>query len=199
MFTMVFRFLLITALLTAQPAAANNEGGNSSGGDRGKGTNNTLSARTTNRVIYILGRGFEKCTRLPPVYRYDCYRQTYRKASDILRGSLVYSEAYKALTGVEEALRLVVRNNVDPSKKPIRRGLKTYKPIQESAIPEAKARTERAMQQAETILLRAPDNKQMQYSRIADAVNSNKVLLRSAMLPGGLLRIAWHLMQLRLA
>ncbi|WP_245231136.1 hypothetical protein [Parasedimentitalea huanghaiensis] len=195
---MVFRFLLIAALVTAHPVFASEGGGGNEGGGRGDNLNtNTLNASTTGRVVDILTRGFGKCKRLPRIYRYDCYWKTYKKASDVLRGSLVYSEAHKAISGVEDTLRLVVRNNVDPSKKPVRRGLNTYRAIHEAAIPEAKARTERAMDQAQTVLLRAPDNKQTHFARIADAVNSNKVLLRSALLPGGLLRFAWHLMQLR--
>ncbi|TLP59281.1 hypothetical protein FEE96_16895 [Parasedimentitalea maritima] len=199
MFTTVFRFLLIAALATAQPVIAG-EGGGNEGGDRGGGfSTSTLNGSATSRVVDILTRGFGKCKRLPKIYRYDCYWKTYKKAQDFLHGSLVYSQAHKAISEVEDTLRLVVRNNVDPSKKPVRRGLNTYRAINEAAIPEAKARTERAMDQAQTILLRAPDNKQAHFARIADAVNSNKVLLRSALLPGGLLRFAWYLMQLRSA
>lgn len=194
MFTQVFRVLLITALATAHPATADYQGG---GNDLGKGTNSTLNGQTTSRVVNILSRGFKKCARLPPIYRYDCYGVIYHKASDILRGSPAYAEAYTALTGVEHTLRMVVRNNIDPSKKPIRRGFQTYKAIHKAAIPDTKTRTLRALQQAQTILLRAPENKQVHFSRIADAVNSNKVILRSALLPGGLLRVAWYLLHLR--
>jgi hypothetical protein len=46
------------------------------------------------------------------------------------------------------------------------------------------------LEKAETILLRSPTNKQEHYTRIAEAINSNKVLLRSALLPGGMIRLA---------
>jgi len=197
MFKQVFRFLFIMVLVTALPATADyGGGGDDQGGGEDQG-NGTLNRQTTNRVISILGRGFEKCARLPPIYRYDCYGETYHKATEILRGRPVYSEAYTALNGVEDTLHLVVDNNIDPSKKLILRGLKTYKAIREAAIPDTKSRTLRAMQQAQTLLLRAPESKQAHFSRIADAVNSNKVLLRAALLPSGLLRVAWYLLHLR--
>lgn len=197
MLSVVFRFFFIATMASAQPTVAT---GQSSGGHSHAGPGSTtLTVRTTKNVIFILGRDIKKCVRLPPIYRHDCYRVTYGKASEPLDGNPAYSEAYSALTAVQDTLAQLVDNNVDPSQKPIRRGFKTYRAIQESAIPQAKARTERALQQAETILLRAPEDKQAHYSVIAAAVNSNKVLLRSALLRQGLLRFAWYLAQLRLA
>ncbi len=188
-----FCFVLIAAVFSAQPAAATGESHS-----HGSPADTRLTERTTKKVIFILARGIEKCVRLPPIYRHDCYQVTYGKASEALSGKPTYSEAYSALVGVQDALTQMVDNNVDPGVKPIRRGSKTYRAIQETAIPEAKARAERALQEAETILLRAPEDKQAHYSLIADAVSSNKVLLRSALLPSGLLRFAArYLIQLR--
>ncbi len=194
MLPVVFRYALIATLCSAQPAAAT--GGAHSHASPGS---TTLTERTTKKVIYILGRGIEKCVRLPSIYHHDCYQVTYGKAAEVLNGNPAYAEAYAALIGVQDALGQMVDKNADPGEKPIRRGFKTYRAIQEAAIPQAKARAERALQEAETILLRAPENKQAHYSLIADAVNSNKVLLRSALLGQSLLRFALYLMQLRSA
>ena len=202
MFKLVFRFLLIASLFVFHTPAFSSETGGGEGGDggnnsRGTGSNARLNNSTTNQVIRFLKDGARKCPFLQPIYRHDCYRYHFKRAADVLNNSLVYSLAHDELRNVETTLRHVVKNNSDPSVKPIRRGLRTYAPIKPAAIPQANAAAEQAMQRAETVLLRASGERQTHFARIADAVNSNKVLLRSALLPGGLFRVAWSLFQLR--
>jgi hypothetical protein len=72
--------------------------------------------------------------------------------------------------------------------------LETYKPIKPAAIPAVTRAAEKALTNAETRLLRSPSNKQQHFARIAQAVSSNKTLLRSALLPGGLIRFASSLL-----
>ncbi len=145
-----------------------------------------LSNSVTNRVVRLLKSKFEGCRKFETVYRYDCYRQTYRSAAASLEGKKAYADAYEALRDVEKSLDQIMARSADPQKPKIRKGLQTYQPIKPAAAPKAKADLNRALDQAETKLLRAPDSARTHYARIAEAVNSNKVLLRSRLYPDGI-------------
>ncbi|MFY0309916.1 hypothetical protein ACFMBG_08445 [Leisingera sp. D0M16] len=186
---------LLTLILAAAPAYARGGEGGGGGGDSGGGQSSGLSSRATRAVVTTLTRGFDRCSELPQVYKFDCFRHTYKLAAQKLDSNQAYAEAAKALVLVEETLTQAVKQNLDPAQKPVRKGLNFYRAVKPAAVPQIKRQTERAMQQAETILLRSPANKQVHYARIAEAVNSNKVLLRSAMLPGAAIRLAWQFLK----
>ena len=188
---------LLTLILASAPAYAwAGEGGGGGGGaDSGGGQSSGLSSRSTRAVVTTLTRGFDRCGTLPQVYKFDCYRHTYKLAAQKLDSNQAYAEAAKALVLVEETLAQAVKKNLDPAQKPVRKGLNFYRAVKPAAVPQVKRQTERAMRQAETILLRSPAEKKVHYARIAEAVNSNKVLLRSAMLPGAAMRLAWQLLK----
>lgn len=188
---------LLTLILASAPAYAwAGEGGGGGGGaDSGGGQSSGLSSRSTRAVVTTLTRGFDRCGTLPQVYKFDCYRHTYKLAAQKLDSNQAYAEAAKALVLVEETLTQAVKKNLDPAQKPVRKGLNFYRAVKPAAVPQVKRQTERAMRQAETILLRSPAEKKVHYARIAEAVNSNKVLLRSAMLPGAAMRLALQLLK----
>ncbi|OIQ35337.1 MAG: hypothetical protein BM559_02180 [Roseobacter sp. MedPE-SWchi] len=165
------------------PVQAGEEGGS---GNASYG----LSNATTRSVVKILSRGAERCDQQPAVYRYDCYRWVYRRAASKLQGNGAYSEARDALRQVESRLKTVVAQNSDTTQPKRRRGLETYTAVKPTSVPRVKREAVQALAQAETVLLRSAPNKQEHYTRIAAAVNSNKVLLRSALLPGGMIRLA---------
>ncbi|KIC22320.1 MULTISPECIES: hypothetical protein [unclassified Leisingera] len=188
---------LLALILSCVPALADGGGGGGSrdGMDSGGGQRSGLSSKATQAVVKTLTSGFERCGTLPQVYKFDCYRHTYKLAAQRLNGNQAYAEAYKALVLVEETLTTAVKQNLDPAQKPKRKGLNLYRAVKPAAVPQIKRQAESAMKKAETILLRSPSNKQEHYTRIAQAVNSNKVLLRSALLPGGMIRLAWSLLK----
>lgn len=186
---------LLSLILAAAPAYARGGEGGGSGVESGGGQSSGLSSRATRGVVTTLTRGFDRCSELPQVYKFDCFRHTYKLAAQKLDSNQAYAEAAKALVLVEETLTQAVKQNLDPAQKPVRKGLNFYRAVKPAAVPQIKRQTERAMQQAETILLRSPANKQVHYARIAEAVNSNKVLLRSAMLPGAAIRLAWQFLK----
>ncbi len=188
---------LLALIFSCATALAGGDGGGGSrdGMDSGGGQRSGLSAKTTKAVVTTLTRGFERCGTLPWAYKYDCYRHTYKLAAQKLNGNQAYAEAYQALVLVEETLTRAVKQNLDPAQPVKRKGLNLYRPVKREAVPQIKRQTEAAMKKAETILLRSPANKQVHYARIAEAVNSNKVLLRSALLPGGMIRLAWGLLK----
>jgi hypothetical protein len=188
-----FQFAVLTAVVFAAgqvPTASLGGGEGGDGGYGGAAASHGLSSATTRSVVRTLTRGASRCGSQPWIYRYDCYRWVYKRAADQLTGNPAYSEAHKVMVQVERSLETAVNKNRDPSKPVRRRALETYKPIKPSAIPAVKRAADKALTNAETRLLRSPSNKQEHYARIAQAVNSNKVLLRSALMPGGLIRFA---------
>jgi hypothetical protein len=133
--------------------------------------------------VRTITRGVARCQRVDRVYRFDCYRQTYHLAASLLNGRPAYRDARKALESVEVALDKVMKRHVDPNVPRQRQGLQTYRAIKPAAIPRATAEMERALDKAETVLLRAPERTGNHYARIAEAVHSNKLLLRSRLYP----------------
>lgn len=185
---------LLALILAAAPALA--RGGEGSGGEGSNLPRSGLNNVTTRAVVLLLSRGFDRCDRLPQIYKFDCFGKTYKRAADKLKSNPSYGEAGQALERVQKTLAGAVAQNLDPAQKPRRQGLNVYRAVKPAAVPQIKRQTQQAMQQAETVLLRSSGAKKVHYARIAEAVNSNKVLLRSAMLPGGTLRLALHLLRL---
>ena len=186
--------LIVSGFLSvsmAAPVFSNEGSGGGDGGGSGSGAMTDggggagLSNATTKKVVKIITSGVGRCQTVEQVYRYDCYRQTYHLAANYLNGRPAYAGAQEALIAVEEALDRIMAQNADPQTPPIRKGFQTYRPIKPAAIPKAKAELGRALDQAETVLLRAPERTGTHYARIADAVHSNKVLLRSRLYPDG--------------
>lgn len=138
-----------------------------------------LSDRTTNRVVRLLEQGLRQCQALDAVYRYDCYRQNYQAAGKQLTGNPAYAPAQQALRDVENTLAGVLNANADPAAKPLRRRGKRYSAISEVAIPRSKAAFTEALDEATTQLLRSAGSSGDHFARIASALDSEKVFLRS--------------------
>lgn len=176
-------FCLTFAFASMAYGSANGgTGGGTGGGMGGGGASAGLSARVTKQVTHILQRDFGGCRTLQPVHRYDCYRQTYKLAIDQIAGLPAYRPAQQALEGVETALEQIVARNADPAQRPGHKGLRSYRAIKPAAVPQATRELSQALEEAETKLLRSAAAGNTHFARIAQAVNSNKVLLRSALL-----------------
>lgn len=166
------------AVLASPSAQANYGEGSSSGG-----SNIRVNTRLTDMVVRDLRHDFGECLQLFPAYRYDCYRISYRSAAVQLKGSIDYQPAYEALRLVEQRISTLVKANTDPSQKKLRKGLQRFTPVTEAALPAMKQETIRAMEEAQTLLLRSPaPHQKPHFQKIAAVIDSNKVLLRSALL-----------------
>lgn len=177
--------LFVSLLIAATAQAGGDRDSFDSAGYGGYGLNNT----TTNSLIRQLKRDFQRCSSIPWTYRYDCYDDAYYRSARSLGQNPAYEPAAEALEEVGKKITAVIQKNADPSKPPLRKGLKTYTPITESAESKARQEVSRAIADAQTVLLRSPEGGE-HYTRIAAALESNKVLLRSALLwLGQLLRI----------
>lgn len=169
-------FLIFSLLLPAgSPALA-----------QGVGTmygNSGFSNATTSKLTRSLTEGIAKCREsLEAVYRYDCYRQTYADAVKDLKYSRDYAPAQAILAEVEQSLGRTIARHADPSAPVVRQGFTKFRAIRAESLPTAKAEFVVALEEAETRLLRSPDNGQEHFQRIAAAIETNKVLLRSALL-----------------
>ncbi|KUP90611.1 hypothetical protein [Tritonibacter horizontis] len=166
--------------------------------DRGfagrKGWNLQLNDDTTNSIVEQLKRDFRTCQNKPKVYRYDCYRRSYRTGAQELNGSREYGPVAEALALVEKRIGAAVQANLDPSQPPLRDNIFIqHRAVKPEALPLIKQATLAAMEEATTILLRTPDNEQQKhFQRVAAVIQSNKVLLRSALLalPRPMIRLA---------
>lgn len=190
MFYRAFRIALAVMLAIGGPVQAQTgagdgaSGGYGGGYGGGGGATAGLSSTTTRAVTRTIKREINYCRRLDTVYRYDCYRQAYIVASRHMNGNPAYAEAQKALDGVVASLDGIVKRNADPAAPRAQRNLQTFTPIKPAAAPQAKKEFVKALDEAETILLRSADKGNVHFARIAEAVNSNKVLMRSRLQPG---------------
>ena len=157
-------------------------GGASSGWSSGSNSGGQISAATTNAVIKLLTSGVRGCQRLDKVYRYDCYGQVYGQAAGQLAGNAAYEQARIILSDVERSLSRTVRRNQDRRAPQVRMGSQQFRAIRADALPAAKTEFIAALEQAETRLLRSSAGAGDHHIRIAAALNSNKLLLRSALL-----------------
>jgi hypothetical protein len=141
-----------------------------------------LQNSTTNWLARSLATASVNCLALEPVYQFDCFRQHYKKQASRLEDNAAYAVPKQALRNLEDTLDTILAENADPTVPPLRKGNKTYQAIQPDAVPEAAIAFNQALDDASTMLLRSSSDNAGHFDRIADALGSNKILLRSALL-----------------
>ncbi|MBL4733670.1 MAG: hypothetical protein JKY82_13965 [Rhizobiaceae bacterium] len=122
------------------------------------------------------------CSSLPSEYRADCLAQFLNDASKAASGP-EYRSVKKTLKTASNKISKLVRSNQDKSAPKIRRNGKTYKAIKKSALPKVHKKAAKIVSETSTKLLRSASSsksKKVHFAKIAKAVNSTKVLLRSA-------------------
>ncbi|MCB1342328.1 MAG: hypothetical protein KDK24_14930 [Pseudooceanicola sp.] len=184
MLSRLLRAFVIAALVLPDLALAYGDGGGV--GYVPKSATPAPAARanpaTTKAVVNMLTGGVRGCQqRLPAAYRYDCYSQVYGQATALLAGQPAFNQARVILQDVERSLNRTVRRNLDRAAPQVRAGNQQFRAIRADTLPAAKAAFADALEQAETKLLRSASVGE-HHVRIAAALNSNKVLLRSALL-----------------
>lgn len=140
-----------------------------------------FSDQMTNLIVQRLESDFDDCTEIKPNYRYDCYRDVFGKAAGMLNGNQDYRPVQEVFAGVERKIASFVDNNLDPDLPPLRQRGTEYRPIRPEAEPRAREVVYQALDDAQKDLLRSRSVGGHHFVRIADAINSNKVLLRSTM------------------
>ena len=170
--------LLLCLFTCISPVLAEGTGGYGYGGSKSKG----LSNATTNRLVRTLERGIRLCRSLDSVYRYDCYRQNYKTAADRLEGNVAYSVPLEALRDIERSLQTVVTLNADPTAAVVRKGGGTFRAVTPTSTARAKETFRRSLDDAATMLLRSAEANGDHFARIAQVLDSDKVLLRATQL-----------------
>lgn len=132
------------------------------------------------------------CDALGDVYDIGCFAQTYRELANDIPANGDYAEARETILQAARELDDLVRRNIDRQKPPLSARLTTSTGETVRTPPIAAVRADRApqlrqqaadiLEEAETVLLRSASSdatRAIHFQRIAAAVGSNKVLLRS--------------------
>ncbi|MEX0281056.1 MAG: hypothetical protein AB3N13_07680 [Arenibacterium sp.] len=152
------------------------------GGGNYSAKSNSLSNALTKKVVRTLTRGADRCQRLDWFYRYDCYRSVYAVAANQLGNNDAYANARAILLEVERSFEQTIARNEDKTAPRKRRGVEQFRAVKPGSRNAVNRDFAATLQRAETKLLRSPSNSGDHFVRIAQAVNTNKVLIRSASL-----------------
>ncbi|SDI21138.1 hypothetical protein [Aliiruegeria lutimaris] len=175
---------LVFAACIAGGAAIASEGelGEGSYGGERKGE---AASQGTALILLKLKEGKERCALIPWIYRYDCLAQGFTEASQAKVRYRELEPAQEILAMAGQKMAAVVERHLDPAQPPSRIGNRTYKAVKQSARAEANAEAQAVLDETESLLLRSygPPKMAAHYERIAMAVSSSDVLLRSALEP----------------
>jgi hypothetical protein len=136
----------------------------------------------TASVLRILREAEQVCGTFHKQFQLDCIRIQFELAARKLKERPDYAEAGAALEKAAGKLQRLVRENEDKKMPRGMHGGRFYKPIKKAALPKVNKQAAAVVRETETILLRATGNsreRRLHYAKIADAVGSATVLLRS--------------------
>jgi len=141
-----------------------------------------FSDNITAAIVKQLQQGAAECGRIEREYRIDCLRQVYTRAAGASGNRRDYSAANSELRRLARQLNGIVRQNADRKAPKAKVGSKSYRAITREALRQANRQASQAIQETSTKLLRSAGNsskRKVHYTRIANAVNSTKKILRS--------------------
>lgn len=162
------------------------EGGESGGGNggaedrgaRGQGVNRDA----TKSFVKDMETAKAQCINLPIEYRADCLAQAFKEA-----GAKVKKKAYDPvkteLQSAGQSIDEIILANLDELAPVIKVGNKTYRPVKKEAVEAVNQQVTQVVTETATRLLRSAGKsvtRKIHFQRIAKAVDSTKVLLRSA-------------------
>lgn len=142
-------------------------------------------------LVGSIGASQAFCSALKdPTLNVDCLAERLGAVSDQIPSGTDYDEVRKVLDDASKKLNRLARSNQDTSRRAVQatqpNGGGTTRPIlavAPSSVASVNADAAAILQEAQTILLRSAEGnatKASQYTQIADAIDSNKVLLRSS-------------------
>lgn len=150
-----------------------------------------LSPAVSAAVVNILREGQAFCAgiqRVSSEYTIDCIAERFQRAANQMAGNPAYTDARSALTDAARKLNRIARENRDTeadTKRFTGGGQTNARPLVPVAPARQAAANEQAIaviEEAETVLLRSSEGtpeREAQFLQIAEAVGSNKVLLRT--------------------
>lgn len=178
------------------------EGPSTGGGDRAGAGDNSGSARsgaslntgTTKAIVKIIEDANRTCgsANMAAQYRVDCLRIYYGWVADKLPDTGDYAPIKKAMKQAEAKLDRIVRANLDPTQETItpkegyKKNAKRLPPVRavkKSAAKKAARQAEAVVQETELLIIRSgedPARRTPHFTAVAEAVDDNLVILRSA-------------------
>lgn len=160
-------------------------------GDSDVGGETGLETAFTTSIIRNVEAVKAECGRYDPVYRIDCLQRGLRLTAQRIPRNAAYGDMKRAILRAADKLDAIVRANVDtrapkldakPGANPRFARNRSYRAIKRENLAKAMAAASQVVDELQTELLRAADNsekRQQHYQRVAVAVQSTKVLLRS--------------------
>lgn len=150
-----------------------------------------ISERFTLKLIKRLRETRDVCQRIDYLYRIDCLRVEFREIARTLPRTGDYALAGQALTSAADRLERIVKSNADSTRPkisptPLKPAAKRIQPliaVKPSAVRAASVAATKVIADTATILLRSTENserREVSYQEIAQAIDSTKILLRSA-------------------
>ncbi len=138
-----------------------------------------------------LSRAAKFCGKLVDRYQVDCISDRIAAAAAMMPKTGDYAESWAALDSASKQLSALAKDAWDRETPRINawtegpdpvRASRPLRAIQPERVPEVRAEAVRILEETQTVLLRSTSRsaeRQAQFVEIAQAVDSNKVLLRS--------------------
>ncbi len=152
-----------------------------------------MSEKNTDRIAGKLAEANVTCANdeIPIEYRIDCLRRYYLDLAKALPDTGDYAPIKRALLEGAARLDAIVRKNLDPAApklrpqvagKPDAPRLPSVRAIKKSSVKKAAAEAADVIADTSLVILRSgedPAKRTAHYQEVAEAVDSNLVILRS--------------------
>ena len=150
------------------------------------------SEQFTDLLVGSLGAARNFCGALEKSYQADCLAERIGNLADEIPADSDYGEIREVLEETSREISQLARANRDPAlpRQNASSGGSTPQattrpltPVSADQLASVNQQAAAILERTETLLLRSPDDesgKKLHYTRIAQAIGSNKTLLRSA-------------------
>jgi len=198
-----FRFFTLAATLSmtgplALHAQTNGDGddgsyGSGEGGEDRSGhpAGSSTVPASTDSVVSSIEATRNFCNMISNAYTIDCLAERLGELAEELEGQSGFEDAQSVLESTSRKLNAIARQNRSTTAEPARFSsqgqtpvitTRRLIPVDDTSLEQAASQALLVIAEAETLLLRSSEEsaeRAVQYQRIASAVGSNKVLLRS--------------------
>lgn len=135
------------------------------------------------------------CETMGDEYKVACFAVSYKDLARAIKQSNGDPEIGKTLSEAADKLDALVRSNLDSQKPPLRAHLDSpsgsrlittapMRAVKQAQTAEIQRKAANILEEAETVLLRSATSvgptRSLSFQRVAAAIDSNKVLLRSS-------------------
>ena len=147
---------------------------------------------TTQSIVAMLNDSDAVCSVLELNYRVDCLAQELDRIAESIPEDPAFREVKAALADASAEMGELVRQNRDPDKPRVRvempagsgrQSTGSLRPVSPEALDSTREAALDILDRTATVLLRSADNyeeRAVEFQRVAQALDSSKVLLRSS-------------------